>query len=283
MFCPETAFDVRLEPGVQGGECAPPLGEPIVAAGLVAPHRKAAAISLMFTGLTVANVVGVPLGTLAGQQLGWRFTFAAVAVLGVLGPAGIAALVPRSAGDVDSPGPGRTLRRELAGFRNVQVLLAMAMTVLGFGGVFAAITYIAPMMTEAAGYSDGSVTWLLVLFGIGMVAGNLLGGRFADRALMPMLYVALSALAVLLLFFTFTAYEKVPAAITLLLIGAFGFATVPPLQKRVLDQTADAPTLASAANIGTFNIGNALVAWLGGLVLSARASDRPRRTSSGPL
>ncbi|MEV0602377.1 MFS transporter [Streptomyces sp. NPDC050315] len=240
----------------------------IVAAGLVAPHKKAGAIAMMFTGLTVANVVGVPAGTFIGQSVGWRATFFIVAALGVLGLLGIAALVPADRREADAP--QRThLRGELAAFRNPQVLLAMAMTVLGFGGVFAAITYIAPMMTEAAGYADGSVTWLLVLFGIGMVVGNLIGGKFADRALMPMLYVALAALAVVLGTFTFTAYDKVAAAVAIPLIGAFGFATVPPLQKRVLDQTADAPTLASAVNIGAFNLGNAIAAWLGGLVISA--------------
>src|SRR5690606_21038918 len=149
------------------------------------------------------------------------------------------------------------------------VLLAMAMTVLGFGGVFAAITYIAPMMIHVAGFADGSVTWLLVLFGLGMVAGNLVGGRFADRALMPMLYVSLSALAVVLALFTLTAHDKVLAAVSITLVGALGFATVPPLQKRVLDQAHGAPTLASAVNIGAFNLGNALAAWLGGLVIAA--------------
>ncbi|GJF32801.1 MFS transporter [Kitasatospora sp. NE20-6] len=239
----------------------------IVAADLVAPQKKAGAIAMMFTGLTVANVVGVPLGTLVGQQIGWRVTFVLVAALGVLGLAGIAALVPA---DHRTGTPARAgIRRELAAFRNVQVVLAMLMTVLGFGGVFAAITYIAPMMTDAAGYAESSVTWLLVLFGLGMVAGNLLGGRYADRRLMPLLFTTLGALAVVLGLFAFTAHDKVLAAITVPLIGALGFATVPPLQKRVLDQTGDAPTLASAVNIGAFNLGNALAAWLGGAVLAA--------------
>ncbi|GAB2632118.1 MFS transporter [Streptomyces capparidis] len=236
----------------------------VVAAGLVAPHRKAGAIAMMFTGLTVANVVGVPAGTLLGQHVGWRVTFGAVAVLGVVGLAGIARLVPEQPRQ-----EGVRLRHEVAAFRNVQVLLAMAMTVLGFGGVFAAITYITPMMTDVAGYADGSVIWLLALFGLGMVAGNLVGGRFADRALMPMLYVSLGALAVVLALFTVTAHHKALAAVTITLIGALGFATVPPLQKRVLDQAAAAPTLASAVNIGAFNLGNALSAWLGGVVISA--------------
>ncbi|MGW3243791.1 MFS transporter [Streptomyces sp. NPDC001070] len=236
----------------------------VVAADLVAPEKRARAISMMFAGLTVANVVGVPLGTYIGQSAGWRVTFYVVAALGVLGLAGVAKLVP------DMPRPeGVRLRHELRAFRNVQVLLAMAMTVLGFGGVFAAITYIAPMMTEVAGFADSSITWLLVLFGAGMVLGNLTGGRFADRALMPMLYTALGALAAVLALFTLTAHNKVAAGATIFLIGALGFATVPPLQKRVLDQASGAPTLASAVNIGAFNLGNALSAWLGGVVIGA--------------
>ncbi|MFD4525139.1 MFS transporter, partial [Streptomyces sp. NPDC058470] len=236
----------------------------VVAAELVAPEKKAGAIAMMFSGLTVANVVGVPLGTMIGQSAGWRVTFAGVAALGLIGLLGIAKLVP------ELPKPeGVRLRHELAAFKNVQVLLAMAMTVLGFGGVFAAITYIAPMMTHVAGFADGSVTWLLVLFGLGMVGGNLVGGKFADRALMPMLYVSLGGLATVLALFTVTAHNKVLAAITIALIGALGFATVPPLQKRVLDQAHGAPTLASAVNIGAFNLGNALSAWLGGLVIAA--------------
>ncbi|AYG81711.1 Inner membrane transport protein YdhP [Streptomyces hundungensis] len=235
----------------------------VVAADLVAPEKKAGAIAMMFTGLTVANVVGVPAGTLIGQQVGWRATFFVVAALGVLGLLGVAKLVP------DMPkAEGVRLRHEIAAFRNVQVLLAMAMTVLGFGGVFAAITYITPMMTNVAGYADTSVTWLLVLFGLGMVVGNLVGGRFADRALMPMLYVSLSGLAVVLALFTVAAHDKSASAVMVFLIGALGFATVPPLQKRVLDQAAGAPTLASAVNIGAFNLGNALSAWLGGVVIA---------------
>ncbi|MEV0194528.1 MFS transporter [Kitasatospora purpeofusca] len=236
----------------------------VVAAELVAPDKKAGAIATMFTGLTVANIVGVPLGTYIGQAVGWRTTFVIVAALGLLGLIGIAKLLP------DLPRPeGTRLRGELTAFRNPQVLLAMAMTVLGFGGVFAAITYIAPMMTHVAGYSDGAVTWLLVLFGIGMFLGNLLGGRFADRRLMPLLYTTLGGLALVLALFTLTAHNKVLAAITVVLVGALGFATVPPLQKRVLDQAHGAPTLASAVNIGAFNLGNALAAWLGGTVISA--------------
>ncbi|KAA5835012.1 MFS transporter [Saccharopolyspora hirsuta] len=236
----------------------------VVAASLVAPAKKASAISLMFMGLTVANIVGVPGGTYVGQVFGWRVTFGIVALLGVVGLLGVAALVPEQ-----GKPEAANIRTEFAAFRNVQVWLAMAMTVLGYGGVFAAITYIAPMMTDVAGYSAGGVTWLLVLFGIGMFLGNLLGGKFADKALMPMLFVTLAALSGTLLLFTATAHSQVLAAITLPVIGALGFATVPPLQKWILDQASAAPTLASAANIGAFNLGNALAAWLGGVVIAA--------------
>ncbi|MEW1654964.1 MFS transporter [Streptomyces sp. NPDC093707] len=236
----------------------------VVAAELVAPEKKAGAISMMFTGLTVANVVGVPLGTFVGQSAGWRVAFLLVAALGVLGLVGVAKLVP----DVPKPA-GVRLRHEVAAFKNTQVILAMAMTVLGFGGVFAAITYIAPMMTEVSGFAQSSVTWLMAVFGLGMVAGNLIGGRFADRKLMPLLYTSLAGLALVLLLFTFLASSKAASVVAVFLIGALGFATVPPLQKRVLDHAHGAPTLASAANIGAFNLGNALSAWLGGLVISA--------------
>ncbi|MEV7023718.1 MFS transporter [Kitasatospora sp. NPDC093558] len=236
----------------------------VVASSLVAPEKQARALATMFTGLTVANVLGVPLGTLVGQHLGWRFTFFVVAGLGVVGLLGVAKLVP----EMERP-EGVHVRHELAALGNVQVLLAMAMTVLGFGGVFAAVTYITPMMTEVTGYSDSALTWLLVLFGLGMVGGNLVGGRFADKSVMRMLYASLGALALVLALFTVTAHDKIAAAVTLALIGGLGFATVPPLQKRVLDQASGAPTLASAVNIGAFNLGNALAAWLGGLVIDA--------------
>ncbi|MFF7247394.1 MFS transporter [Embleya sp. NPDC008237] len=236
----------------------------VVAADLVAPEKKAAAISTMFAGLTLANVLGVPLGTLIGQSVSWRLTFLLVAALGVLGAVGIARLVP------EQPKPeGVRLRHELAVFRNVQVLLAMGMTVLGFGGVFAALTYVKPMMTDVAGFSEGAVTWLLAVVGLGMLVGNAVGGRLADRHLMPLLYGSLLALAGVLALFTVTAHDKTASVITLFLIGALGFATVPPLQKRVMDNAAGAPTLAAAVNIGAFNLGNAIAAWLGGLVIDA--------------
>lgn len=236
----------------------------VVAASLVAPAKQAGAIALMFTGLTVANVLGVPAGTALGQAFGWRSTFWAVSALGVAGAIGILALVPHQ-----EPAPGAGLRGELAVFRRPQVWLALVTTALGFAGVFASFTYIAPMMTQVAGFSGGAVTWLLVLFGAGLFAGNLLGGKAADRRLMPSLYVSLAALALVLVAFVFTAHAKVPAALTIVLFGAAGFATVPPLQARVLAKAEGAPALASAANIAAFNLGNAGGAWLGGQTIDA--------------
>ncbi|MEU4764410.1 MFS transporter [Actinosynnema sp. NPDC023794] len=234
----------------------------VVAAGLVAPDRRARAIAMMFTGLTAANVLGVPAGTALGQEFGWRSTFWAVTALGVVGLAGIVALVP--------PQPASTgLRGELAVFRRPGVWLALVTTALGFGAVFASFTYVAPMMTEVAGFSPGAVTWLLVLFGVGLFVGNVVGGRAADRRLMPSLYAFLGALAVVLAVFAFTAQWAVPAAMTIAVLGVFGFATVAPLQARVLEQASGAPALASAANIAAFNLGNAAGAWLGGAAIDA--------------
>lgn len=235
----------------------------VVAANLVAPEKKASAIALMFLGLTVANVVGVPLGTLLGQSFGWRSTFWAVTAFGVVGILGIAALVPPQPQD-DTGG----IRSELAVFRRPQVWLALGMTTLGFGGVFASFTYLAPMMTDVAGFSSGAVAWLLVLFGVGLCAGNLIGGKVADRALMPSLYVILALLALVLAAFVLTARAPLPAAVTIAVFGAVGFATVPPLQMRVMQKAEGAPALASAANIAAFNLGNALGAWLGGLAVT---------------
>ncbi|NIH83379.1 MFS transporter [Amycolatopsis granulosa] len=235
----------------------------VVAASLVPPSRRASAIAIMFAGLTVANVLGVPAGTALGQQFGWRSTFWAVSVLGVIALIGVVALVPSR-----PVAEGHSLRSELAVFRRPQVWLALAMTALGFGGMFAAFSYIAPMMTEVAGFSSGAVAWLLVLFGGGLVVGNVIGGRSADRALMPSLYVSLAVLAVVLVVFVFTAHAQLPAAVTIAVFGVAGFAAVPPLQARVMAKAGDAPALASAANIAAFNLGNAGGSWLGGLAIA---------------
>jgi DHA1 family inner membrane transport protein len=237
----------------------------VVAAGLVPAHRKAAAISLMFAGLTTANVLGVPLGTFLGQAAGWRSTFWAITAIGVLALIGIALAIPSAAGRESA---GHVLG-EFAIFRSGQVWASMAITILGYGGMFGAFSYIAFTLTGVSGFSAGTVPWLLVLFGVGLFAGNILGGRFADRSLGVTLLVLLIGLVVILAVFALVAESRVATVIALPLMGAFGFATVPGLQMRIMNHAEAAPTLASGANIAAFNIGNAFGAWIGGLTIAA--------------
>ncbi|UQX04028.1 MFS transporter [Streptomyces sp. RerS4] len=236
----------------------------VVAADMVAPTRKAGAISLMFAGLTAANVLGVPLGTFLGQQLGWRSTFWAITVIGVVALAGIKLLVPQTAP------PGEvSLRGELGAFRRGQVWVSITLSILAFGGVIGGFTYIAFTLTEVSGFATATVPWLLVLFGIGTFVGNFYGGKFADRALNTSLMVSLGLLAVVLAVFALTAENKIMTVISLLLMGTIGLSTAPGLQLRTMKYAQDAPTMASGANIAAFNVGNALGAWIGGLAIGA--------------
>lgn len=238
----------------------------ILAADLVAPNKRVQAISFMFSGLTVANLVGVPVGTWLSQVMSWRDTFYAITAVGVLGFIGVMMLVPKIANH-ERP----QIKKELAAFANVRVLLAMGITIFGPAAFFTSITYIAPMMVEIAKFDPASVTWLMVVFGLGLFLGNILGGRYADKALMPLLYLTLGAQAIVLLIFSQTAHSQTMSVACILLMAGFGFATVSPIQKLVMDKAraAGAPTLASAVNIGLFNLGNAIGAWVGGFVISA--------------
>ncbi len=237
----------------------------VLAADMVAPQKKAGAIAVMFTGLTVANVLGVPFGTLLGQNLGWRATFWAITVIGVVALIGIVTLVPRVTHAAAQTGG---LREELAAFRSGQVWLSIAVTVLGYGGVFGAFTYIAFTLTEVSGFEASAVPWLLVLLGLGLFVGNVVGGKAADRSVDTTLIVLLSGLIVVLVFFALTAGNQIATIASLFLLGGFGFATVPGLQMRVLSHASATSTLASGANIAAFNLGNALGAWLGGLTIT---------------
>ncbi|WP_067439850.1 MFS transporter [Nocardioides jensenii] len=238
----------------------------VVAASLVEPAKKAGAIALMFAGLTSANVLGVPAGTLLGQAAGWRSTFWAITAIGIVSFVAIAVLVPGRVAGAEAP---PSLRHELGAFRSGQVWLSLTVTVLGFGGMFGAFTYIAYTLTGVSGFADSWIPWLLVLFGVGLFVGNLFGGRAANKDVARTLYVVLGALAVVMVFFALAAESKALTVVALFLMGAFGFATVPGLQMRVMEHAGRAPTLASGANIGAFNLGNAIGAWLGGLTISA--------------
>ncbi|GAA2259744.1 MFS transporter [Glycomyces scopariae] len=237
---------------------------PVMAAGLVAPEKRSRAIALMMTGLTLANVVGVPFGTALGQELGWRAAFWAIVAIGALALAAILLFVPSRAND-----PGQGLRGELAVFRHPQVWVVLTITMLGWGAAYAAITFLEPILTQVSGFETATVPWLMLLFGVGLTAGNLLGGRLADRAVTPALFGTLAAATVALVVFAFAVHAPIPAAIMVFVIGAAGFAMVPVLQTRVLDAAEGAPSLASSVNAASFNVGIAISAWFGGLAIDA--------------
>lgn len=237
----------------------------VVATTMVAPERKARSVSLMFLGLTVANVVGVPVATAMGQQLGWRATFLGVSVIGVAAIGALALLVPQTR----TKAPVAGLRGELAALRSLPVWLALGTTVAGFGALFSAYSYITPMLTDSAGYKDSSVTVLLALFGVGATIGNLLGGRLADHAMRRTLFGGLVSLIVVLAAFPLLMSTTWSAALAVMLLGAAAFVTGSPLNLMVMERASTAPSLASSANQAAFNLANAGGAWVGGLALAA--------------
>ena len=234
----------------------------VVAGDLVGPDRKASAIAVMFGGLTLANVLGVPFGTFVGQQLGWRSAFWIISALGVVAIAGVAALVPR----LPAPPPlGGNHFKVL--FRR-QVVVSILLTMMVFGGVFGAFIYVEPLVTRVTGYSSAAVPWLLVLFGIGLFAGNFVGGWAADRNLTWTLRIVSVLLPIVLVAYGLLASWRLPVALLLVVMGLVGFAATPALQLRVMRFAADAPTMASAANIAAFNLGNAIASALGAATIA---------------
>ena len=235
----------------------------VVAGDLVRPERRSSAIAGMLSGFTLANVAGVPIGTLIGQQLGWRATFWTMAVLGLAAAASTALLVPAMA----STGQARA---QLAAFRGARVWLALGLTALAFGAVYAPFTYIAPLMTDVAGFGADQLPWLLALFGLGLVLGNVAGARAADRRLLGTVLGASVAMLIVLVVFAWTAHAKTPATIMLFLLGVVAYATVPGLTTLVITAADGAAQnlLASAAAVSAFNLGNAAGAWFGGLAIT---------------
>jgi len=235
----------------------------VVAADLVAPNKRAQAVAMMFAGLTLANVLGVPFGTALGQWAGWRSTFWVVTGIGLIAAAAIARWVPKMpAGTPDSLlGEFRVLRRP-------QVVLAMLMSVLASASLFSVFTYITPILETVTGVGPRAVTWILLLFGVGLTVGNVAGGRLADWKLMPSLIGIFVALVLVVAAFAATSQAIVPAVATILVWGFLAFALVSPLQIRVVDEAVGAPNLAATLNQGGFNLGNASGAWIGGLAIS---------------
>jgi MFS transporter, DHA1 family, inner membrane transport protein len=243
-------------------------GAAAVAAGnLVEAGRRNRAMAVVLTGFTLANVVGVPLTTLIGQQAGWRMVFMLVGVIELIAALGILVLVPYQAENTD--GAGRGVAAELRAFRNVQVWLALGIAAIGGGAMFSTFSYITPMMTRLAGYSESAMTPLLVLLGIGMTVGNTVGARMSNSGLMRTIYVSLGAQVVMAVVFFFTVHDKIAAAVTIVLFPFTTSLMLPPLQSRIIALAGGAPNLASASIHSAFNVANSLGAWLGGLTIAA--------------
>ncbi|MGO8020161.1 MFS transporter [Rhizobium leguminosarum] len=236
----------------------------VVAAGLVAEDRKARAVALMFTGLTLANVLGVPIGSAIGQAYGWRATFGVVTVIGIVTISGLIAILPR-----DKQQENGSILREIAALRNGRLWLALSTTVFFAASMFALFTYIAPLLRDVTGVSPEGVTWTLFLIGLGLTIGNLVGGKLADWRLGATLAGVFAAIAITSIAFSYTSRFFIPAEVTLFLWAMASFAAVPALQVGVVGFGKDAPNLVSTINIGAFNTGNALGAWVGGLVIDA--------------
>ncbi|ASY60533.1 MULTISPECIES: MFS transporter [Sinorhizobium] len=240
-----------------------------IAADLVPENRRASAIAMMFMGLTVAIVTGVPIGTHIGQIFGWRTTFWAVAALGVIAFIGIAALLPKR---LSKATPAR-LADQLRVLSSGRLLIVFAMTALGYGGTFVAFTYLAPILEQITGFSAESVSLILVLYGIAIAVGNLAGGRIANANPVKALAGLFLLQALVLFTFSFTAASPVPTLATLAALGFLSFANVPGLQLYVVQLAKEhrprAVDVASALNIAAFNLGIALGAWLGGRVVDS--------------
>ncbi|CNE62301.1 MFS transporter [Yersinia nurmii] len=240
-----------------------------IATGLAPKEKAASAIAIMFGGLTVALVTGVPLGTFIGQHFGWRETFLAVSLIGVVAIVASAILIPSHIPNKASAG----LKQQLQVLTHPRLLLIYAITALGYGGVFTMFTFLAPIMQELAGFSASAVSWILLAYGVSVAIGNVWGGKLADRyGAVPALSFIFAALAALLFIFQFTANHSIAALMTLMAMGIFAFGNVPGLQVYVVQKaeeyTPHAVDVASGLNIAAFNVGIALGSLIGGQIVS---------------
>ena len=239
-----------------------------IATGLVAKEKAASAIAIMFSGLTVALVTGVPLGTWIGQQFGWRETFLVVSALGVIAMAGSLLLIPNNL----PKGAASSIREQLAVLTKKPLLMVYAKTALGYGGAFTAFTFLAPILQQVSGFGANAVSLILLVYGVSVAVGNIWGGKLADKmGPLPALKLMFGGLALILLMLTFTAPHPVLAVFTVLVWGAFAFGNVPGLQVLVVKQavihTPNAVDVASGLNIAAFNVGIALGSVVGGFVV----------------
>ena len=239
-----------------------------LATSLVPKEKAASAIAIMFTGLTVALVTGVPLGTFIGQHFGWHETFLAVSLLGIIALIGSLIFVPNGLKHT----PPASIARQLTILKQPRLLMVYAKTALGYGGNFVVFTFLAPILQQVSGFSASAVTWVMLIYGVSVAAGNLWGGRLADRmGPIKALQIIFLLLAAVLAVFSFTAHSPVLALITVLFWGAVAFGNVPGLQVYVVQQAEryapHAVDVASGLNIAAFNLGIAGGAWVGGMIV----------------
>ena len=236
----------------------------VVAASLVPRHRRTWAVSMMLAGLTVANIIGVPLTTWVGQSFGWQWPYALAGVIALVTVVATWGWVPSQPADGNA-----SMRAELRSLKRLQVWLALLIGTVGFGGMFATYSYIAPTMTDLTGYPSAAVPVILAIYGIGMTTGAFLSGRVAAYGLMRGIFLCLAAIAVILALFGYAAHNKVTAVVAVFLLGLVPTILVPMLQTRLMDVAHEGQSLAAALNHSTLNMANALGAWLGSIVLEA--------------
>jgi len=235
----------------------------VIASNLVRPDKRAGAVSIMMGGLTIANIIGVPLGTFIGQQMGWRASFGAIALMGIIALIGILIFIPHI-----RLGKPASIVQQITALAKPKLLVFLLIGVLGNAGLFAVFTYIAPLLTDVTGFAEHSVTWILILFGCGVTLGNIAGGKLADWRLMPSVLGLYLTISIILAVFTFTVYSPIAAVVTIFLWGAASFAVFPGLQVRIMSLAQDAPALASTSSHSAGNLGNAAGAFIGGWVIT---------------
>jgi DHA1 family inner membrane transport protein len=235
----------------------------VIASNLVHPDKRAGAVSMMMAGLTIANIIGVPMGTYIGQHLGWRASFGTIAVMGVVTLIGILIFIPQLRQDKPI-----SVVQQIKALATPKLLLFLIIAVLGNSGLFAVFTYITPLLVQVTGYAEHSVTWILVLFGCGVTIGNMIGGKLADWKLMPSIVGLYFTICVILTLFTFTVHNPTAAVLTIFLWGAASFAVFPGMQVRFMSLAKSAPALASTASHAAGNLGNATGAFIGGSVIT---------------
>lgn len=237
-----------------------------IAADLVPENKRASAISIMFTGLTVATITGVPFGTFLGQQLGWRFAFVAIVVIGIIGFIANSILIPS---DIRK-GTRTSIQDQLKLITNSRLLLVFIITALGYGGTFVVFTYLSPLLQSVTGFKQGTIAIILLVYGVAIAIGNIIGGKLSNKNPIGSLFYMFIIQAIILLLLTFTAPFKVVGLITIILMGVFAFMNVPGLQVYVVmlaeRYVPSAIDVASAMNIAAFNAGIAIGSYLGGIV-----------------